>query len=128
MNVSTSDTEQNPAVSKKLEKKLRFSLQPEKEVIEPPDLLETVSDETHASENQVKDLLHSPTPCKKQRRHSVKEGAVSYSSVLSLMPSRLSLRTLISPQVRLILLLSECVYGAAELFPCGSRQRDQAHT
>jgi hypothetical protein len=106
MNVSTSDTEQNPAVSNKLEKKIRSScLQPPEEVYEaPPDLRENVSDDTRASEKQAEDLLHSPTPSKKQRRSPAKEGGVSYSSVLSLMPSRLSLRTLISPQVRLILL------------------------
>jgi hypothetical protein len=105
MSVSTNTSEHNLAASRKLEKQIRSSAQPEEDY-KPPDPLETAasSGASHATENQLrnqaKDLLHSSKPSKKQRRVSIKEGGVSYSSVLSLKPSRMSLRTLITPQVR----------------------------
>jgi hypothetical protein len=129
MSVSTNTSEQNLAASRKLEKKIRSSAPPE-EVTKPPDLeTKAHSDDSHASENQparnqATNLLHSPIPSKKQRRDSTgMNGGVSYSSVLSLMPSRMSLRTLITPQVRLIGCCFVCLYvcGREELFSCGSR-------
>ena len=101
------------ASSRKLERKIRSSAQPE----EVPDPLETNarSDDSHVAENQLvrnqtKDSLHSRSPSKKQRRDSTgMKGGISYSSVLSLMPSRMSLRTLITPQVSIICCCFVCV-------------------
>jgi hypothetical protein len=111
MSVSTNTSEQDLASSRKVEQQIQSSTQPE-EVYKPPDPLEANArsgDSQHVAEkqlvlrNQAKDLLHSPAPSKKQRRDSTgMKGGVSYSSVLSLMPSRMSLRTLITPQVRLV--------------------------
>jgi hypothetical protein len=111
MSVSTNTSEQDPAASRKLEKDIQSSSL-RKDVNKPPeDLVETAigDDSQNASENrnqlrnQAKESLHSSTPNKKQRRDSIRAGAgVSYSSVLSLMPSRMSLRTLITPQVRFV--------------------------
>lgn len=129
-----SSSEQNPTdtgtACRINEKQIVASLQKENNDGTPSALRKTVgsSDEYEASanelRNQVKDSMQSPTPCKKQklRCNPVKKEGASYSSLLSLMPSRMSLRTLITPQVRLTLM---CVCMCdKQSFYCVDRYKD----